>query len=72
MVIAMGFGAKLILGLLFGAVGSGYFVYGRKRSNFIALFAGLALCVFPYLVPNGWLMLIIGAVLLVIPFLMRP
>jgi hypothetical protein len=68
----MGFGAKLMLGLLFGSVGSGYFIYGRKRSNFIALFVGLALCVFPYFVSNGWLMLVIGSVLLLIPFFIRP
>jgi hypothetical protein len=70
--MAMGVGTKLILGLLFGSIGSGYFIYGRKRSNIIALLAGLALCVFPYFVSSGWLMMIIGVVLVAIPFFVRP
>jgi hypothetical protein len=71
MVVHMGFAAKMMWGLLFGSIGSGYFVYGRKQSNLIALLAGLALCVFPYFVSSGWLMLVIGFVLVGVPFFLR-
>ena len=32
----------LILGLIFGIIGSAYFVYGRKQQHASALFAGIA------------------------------
>lgn len=35
-------------GLIFGSIGMGYMVYGRKQANFMALLAGVGLCVFPY------------------------
>jgi hypothetical protein len=68
----MSLGAKIMLSLLFGSIGSGYFVYGRKQSNLIALLAGLALCVFPYFISSGWLMIVVGLVLVAVPFFIRP
>ena len=68
----MDFTAKIMLSLLFGSIGSGYFVYGRKQSNLIALLAGLALCVFPYFISSGWLMIVVGLVLVAVPFFIRP
>ncbi len=67
----MGFATKLILSFLFGLIGSGYFVYSRKRSNMIILFSGVALCIFPYFVSNGWLMLIFGLIFLAVPFAIK-
>jgi hypothetical protein len=64
--------AKIMLSLLFGSIGSGYFVYGRKQSNLIALLAGLALCVFPYFISSGWLMIVVGLVLVALPVFIRP
>ncbi len=45
----------LILGLVAGSIGVGYFVYGRRQRKPMFLVAGIALCVMPYLVTGvGW------------------
>lgn len=61
----------IFLGLTFGSIGFGFFIYGRKQSRVVPLVAGLCLMVFPYFVDNLVLTLIIGVVLMVVPFLFR-
>ena len=64
-----GNGNTLILSVIFGAFGSGYFVYGKKQGHLSALFCGLALCVFPWFVDGVFWTVIIGVILMVVPFL---
>ncbi len=48
----------LMLGLIFGTIGSAYFIYGRKQRHGLALLSGVALMVFPMLVSQAvWLTL---------------
>jgi hypothetical protein len=63
--------ASLIWGMIFGSIGVGYFVYGKKQQRFIAMLSGFALCVFPYFVSNTVLMVLIGIVLIALPFFIR-
>jgi membrane protein implicated in regulation of membrane protease activity len=56
---------------MFGSIGMGYIVYGRKQHKGIALLSGIVLCVFPYFVPNVFLLIIIGIVLMAFPFFFR-
>ena len=58
-------------GLLFGTLGLGYFVYGKKQRIVMPLVSGIALMVFPYFVSNVFLLVIVGAALLALPFLFR-
>jgi len=58
-------------GLLFGTLGIGYFVYGKRQRMVMALTSGIALMVFPYFVSNALLIVLIGALLLALPFLFR-
>jgi hypothetical protein len=67
----MGTPAQLFWGVIFGAVGSGYFLYGKKQQAFIPLCAGILLCVFPYFIANTLLMLLVGFILMAIPFLIK-
>jgi hypothetical protein len=60
--------STLIWGLLFGAIGLGYFVYGKKQGRFAALLSGAGLMVFPYFVSNAWLGILIGIALMALPF----
>jgi hypothetical protein len=60
--------ARLFIGLIAGAIGVGYFVYGKKQSRFAPMLAGVALCVYPYLVESTIGLCLIGAVLLAVPF----
>ncbi len=63
--------ASLLWGVLFGSVGMGYFVYGKKQQRGIALLSGIALIVFPYFVTNNYLAVFIGIVLMAAPFFIR-
>lgn len=58
----------LIASVFFGIIGSGYFMYGRKTQNPVALASGVLLCVFPYFVDGFVWTVAVGLVLLVLPF----
>jgi hypothetical protein len=60
--------ATLIWGLLFGAVGVGYFLYGKKQRRPLPFACGLLLMVFPYFVANSTAIVIVGTVLSLIPY----
>jgi hypothetical protein len=61
----------LLWGLLFGSIGLGYFIYGKKQRAVVPLVCGLALMLFPYFVSNPFLLAGIGAVLSAIPYFLR-
>ena len=58
----------LLIGILTGAIGMGYFIYGKRQTKFVPLLAGMALCVYPYFVDSALWLVVIGAVLLAAPF----
>jgi hypothetical protein len=64
--------AVLLWGLLFGAIGLGYFIYGKKQRAAVPLVCGLGLMIFPYFVPNTMLLVGVGAMLIAIPYFLRP
>jgi hypothetical protein len=61
----------ILWGLLFGSIGLGYFVYGKRQQRGIPLACGLGLMVFPYFVGNTILLVAIGLALAVIPYFVR-
>ncbi|KRB53818.1 amino acid transporter [Rhodanobacter sp. Root179] len=54
-------------GLLFGSIGLGFFVYGRKQRAIVPLVCGIGLMVFPYFVSGTAWLIIVGVVLVAIP-----
>ena len=60
--------APLLWGILFGSIGMGYFIYGKKQGRGTALVSGIALMFFPYFVTNSFLMVLVGIVLMALPF----
>lgn len=58
-------------GLLFGSIGLGFFVYGKKQRRAVPLIAGLALMAFPYFVTNPYAIVGIGVVLMALPYFVR-
>lgn len=60
--------SSLLLSMLFGAIGTGYFIYGKRQESFVALFAGIGLFVFPMFVSNVWITLLVGTALCAAPF----
>jgi hypothetical protein len=63
--------ASLLWGLLFGSIGLGYFIYGKKQRSVVPLVCGLALMLFPYFVPNLMLLVGMGVLLVIIPYFLR-
>lgn len=67
----MGSEASLLWGLLFGSIGFGFFLYGKKQRAVVPLVCGLALMVFPYFVANVTLLVLIGLFLMALPYFLR-
>lgn len=61
----------LIWGLLFGALGFGFFIYGRKQNAVVPLFTGIALCVVPYIIEDVYALVIVGVILAAVPYFVR-
>jgi hypothetical protein len=59
---------SMMLAMFWGALGTGYFMYGKKQSRAGFLLCGIGLCVFPLLVSGNLTSLIIGLVLTIAPF----
>jgi hypothetical protein len=57
--------------MLFGSIGLGFFVYGRKQRAVVPLIVGLALMIFPYFVSGTILVVVVGSVLIAIPYFVR-
>jgi hypothetical protein len=63
--------SSLLWGLLFGSIGVGYLVYGRRQGAVVPLVCGIALMVYPYFVSNTIALVAIGAVLMAVPYFVR-
>jgi len=63
--------SSLLWGLLFGSIGLGFFVYGRRQRTVAPLVCGVALMIFPYFVSNTILLVILGVALIAIPYFVR-
>ena len=61
----------LILGILFGSIGVGYFIYGKKQQRVVPLLAGMGLCAVPYVVDGALALVIVGVVLAALPWVLR-
>ena len=61
----------MIWSVLFGGIGIGYFMYGRKQKAIVPFCTGLALFVFPYFMPSVTMLLVVGIVLVAIPYFIK-
>lgn len=62
---------QLLLGVLFGSIGFGYFLYGKKQKVIIPLICGLLLMIFPYFIDQTVLLICIGSALSILPYFIR-
>lgn len=67
----MGSEATLLWGVLFGSIGFGFFLYGKRQAMAVPLLCGLALMVYPYFMPNAIVLVLMGLVLVAIPYFFR-
>ncbi len=63
--------ANLFGQILFGAIGLGAFVYGKKQSSFKTMLLAVAIMGFPYVVSETWMLYAIGGALTSILFLWK-
>jgi hypothetical protein len=61
----------LLWGALFGSIGFGYFLYGKKQRAAVPFVSGLALMVFPYLISNTVTLVLAGAAIAALPYFVR-
>ena len=61
----------LIWGMLFGALGLGFFTYGKKQKAAVPLITGIALFIIPYFISNVYILVIVGIILVVLPYFVR-
>ena len=61
----------LIWGVIFGSIGLGFFVYGKKQKAIIPLLSGIGLMVVPYFVSNMYILILSGIVLVALPYIIK-
>jgi hypothetical protein len=61
----------LFLGVVFGSIGMGYLVFGKKQQRIMAFVSGVALCLLPYVVSGAFGIIALGLVFVVLPFLVK-
>jgi hypothetical protein len=60
-------GARMLFGVLFSVIGSGYALYGKRQGEPEILVVGIALMVYPYLVASALWTFVIGLLLCLVP-----
>lgn len=58
---------SLMIGLVFGSIGVGYCIYGRKQSHLVAFLAGLFLIGLPYAIDNNVALIVISLIIMAVP-----
>ena len=53
----------ILWSLIFGSIGLGYFVYGKKKSNVVARYTGVALMIYPYFIQDTLALPLVGVCL---------
>jgi hypothetical protein len=63
--------AVLIWGIIFGSIGVGFAIYGKRQKAIVPLCVGVALCVFPYFIENVYVLVLVGVLLTAVPYFVR-
>ena len=58
----------LVVGVISGAFGMAYIVYGKRQRRIVPAVAGVLLCIYPYFIENLYAQCALGALLLAAPF----
>ena len=61
---------SLLVGVIAGAVGMGYFIYGKRQTRIVPMVAGALLCIYPYFLDSLLWLCLIGLLLIAAPFLL--
>ncbi len=64
--------AALVWSIVFGSLGLGYAVYGRRQRAPVPFLCGIGLMAFPYFVSSTTLLVVVGCALAAVPYFVRP
>jgi hypothetical protein len=62
---------NLMISLLFGSLGMGFFMYGKSMGRLVPIGAGMALMIVPYFIANVIALLVVCLALAAVPFFLR-
>jgi len=57
--------------MVFGSLGLGFFIYGKKQKRIVPLITGILLFIFPYFISDIYILIITGAALVSLPYFVR-
>ena len=63
--------SQLLFGALFGSIGLGYFIYGKKQKIVVPFIVGILLMTYSYFIENTMLLVGIGTFLTILPYFIR-
>jgi hypothetical protein len=63
--------STLIWGMIFGSIGLGFFLYGKKQTAIIPILSGIVLMVIPYFISNLYVLILTGITLVALPFFIK-
>ncbi len=58
----------LLIGIVTGAVGLAYIVYGKRQTRFVPLICGVLLCAVPYFIDSVAWLCVVATLLAAAPF----
>jgi hypothetical protein len=61
----------LLLGVLFSSIGLGFFVYGKKQKAVLPFVSGIGLMALPYFISNIYILILICAILMALPYFIK-
>jgi uncharacterized membrane protein YGL010W len=63
--------STVVLGVIFGSIGLGFFVYGKKQKAVVPLLCGVGLMILPYFLSNLYLLTFFGIILGALPYFIK-
>ncbi len=61
----------LVWGMVFGSIGLGFFIYGKKQKAIVPFVTGIALFIFPYFIADVYILVLTGTALVALPYFVR-
>jgi hypothetical protein len=63
--------STLLWGLLFGSIGFGLLIYGKRQRRIVPFACGLVLVILPYFTTSNLLLVALGSALVALPYFLR-
>ncbi len=58
-------------GLLFGSIGLGFFIYGKRQKKFVPLLCGIGFIAVPYFISNTLILIVSGIAITALAYFVR-